>query len=194
MKTIKTKKIQIVLVVMIVGCMLTACEKGGYKVPDEKNADAVYTCTDDNMFGLEKVVVFPDKIITVFDKKASDNSKFGGLERGINSKNNISYVNLSNLSEYKTTESEIFVEKGKYVCITEFTYDEKNKVDPDKQIEITGVDVMERRITFNGGNLELYYSQAGGECSDDYWQEYDSETDAWSEIDYELVSWPFYEE
>ena len=55
----------------------TSCE---YKVENEDKAVKVYTCPADNMYGLEKIVVFEDGITMVFDKSICDKSKYAEFD------------------------------------------------------------------------------------------------------------------
>ncbi len=59
--------------------MLVLSSCGTYKADGEEQAVRTYTCPAGNMFGLEKAVVFEDRVIAVFDKKISDDSKYGSM-------------------------------------------------------------------------------------------------------------------
>jgi hypothetical protein len=69
---------------------------------------------------------------------------------------------------------------------------EANKFDPNEDIEVIGFSVLGREVTFNDGDIKLFYSIAGGECFDDYWQEYSDSTGKWGEIQHETVEWPLW--
>ena len=190
----ETKRLLFFVLIVFNVCMLMACGKSDYKVENEQNAQTVYTCSNDNMLGLEKVVVFQDRVIAVFDKDKCDNSQFGGLEGGVGSDKKNTSVKLTNLMKYKTKKSTIIIDGNKYIATTEFEYEDEDKVDPDADVEVEGVYVMERSIEFNNGNIRLFCSIPGGDCFDDYWQDYDKSSNKWGEIGHELVGWPLIEE
>ena len=174
----------LLLVIMCV-CMFSGCT---YKVKNEDKALNVYTCSSDNQFGLEKVVVFEDRVIAVFDKKTCTIDL-----RELDYAKVPSSVHLTNLHVYKANADKdncISEEFGKLVVTTVFEYDEADKFDPDKDVEVVGLRVLGREITFNDGNFRLFYSEMGGECEMDYWQDYDKENDRWSKVDSELILFP----
>lgn len=178
----------VTLISLIFILALSAC--GEDKVDGEEQAVRIYTCPAENMFGLEKVVVFEDRVTAVFDKGISDKSEYISLSYN-QEKNEISAgANLSNLSQYRNPLSTIEEKDGKYIVTMVFEYDEDNKFDPDKDIEVTGFNVLGGSVDFNDGNLKLLYSIQGGECFDDFWQDYSDNTGKWGEIQHETVCWP----
>ena len=54
------KKFLCLMIMTILLFTMTSC--GSYVVEGEENALAVYTCSSDNMCGLEKVVIFENKV------------------------------------------------------------------------------------------------------------------------------------
>ena len=184
----------ITLISLVCIFALSACGgdkvDGAYKVDGEEQAVRIYTCPADNMFGLEKAVVFEDRVIAVFDKGIIDKSEYISLSYD-QEKNEISAAaDLSNLSQYRNPLSTIEEKDGKYIVTMMFEYDEDNKIDPDKNIEVTGFNVLGGNVDFNDGNLKLLYSIQGGECFDDFWQDYSESTGKWGEIQHETVCWP----
>ena len=144
------------------------------------------------MFGFEKAVVFEDGVVAVFDKRISDGSEYGNMSYDQDREKFPADANCSNLSRYKISESRVEEKNGKYVVTMKFEYDEANKFDPNEDIEVIGFNVLGREVTFNDGDIKLYYSIAGGECFDDYWQEYSDSTGKWGEIQHETVEWPLW--
>lgn len=185
------KNISLIIMTVLILAMM-ACGKGGeYTVGNEKNAIAVYKCPSDNMFGLEKVVVFKDRIVTVFDKATNDKSQNGFCKSGLMTKDTHgTSAGLSNLSTYKTTESDLKVKDGKYISTVKFEYDTANKINPDKEVEIIGVEVCEQSISFSDAGISLFCIIWGGECSTDYSQKYDSATEKWGEIKEKFTLYP----
>ena len=172
---------------------LAACGTS-YKVDGEEDAIKIYTCPADNMFGLEKVVVFEDRVIAVFDKEISDDSEYGKLAYNSKTGTLSAGAALSNLSQYRTADNTLDVKDGKYIVTMCFEYDEAYKRDPEMGIDVTGFDVCGRSVSFNDGDLQLYYTIQGGECFDDYWQDYLKDKGVWGDVQHEKIVWPMLEE
>ena len=179
-------------IIMIIICvfMLTSCST--YRIDNEEQAVKTYTCAKNNMFGFEKAVVFEDGVVAVFDKRISDGSEYGNMLYDQDRVKLPASANYTNLSSSKISVSKIEEKSGKYFVTMKFEYDEDNKFDPNESIDIIGFNVLGRQITFNDGDIKLYYSIAGGECFDDYWQEYSDSTGKWGEIQHETVEWPLW--
>lgn len=141
-----------------------------------------YTCSNDNMFGLEKIYVYKDKVVAVFDKEKCDASAYGGIGNETYSFYPKSSVCMDNLSQYKTTQYTQELVDDKYVSTIMFEYQTENIVDTNKPIEVTGVDVYGREVDFNKGNIKLLYSFPGGDCIDETRQNYDQSTGKWDEV------------
>lgn len=179
------KRITVALLLLTIGiCMLSGCT---YKVKNEDKALNVYTCSSDNVFGLEKIVVFEDRVVTVLDK-----NKFSLIPEDYY-RGPISSAHLDNLRSYKSIiedESSIKTVSGKIVVTTVFGYDEKNIMDPDKDVVVTGISIQDSEITFNDGNLHLSYSEMGGECEMVHWQDYDLSTGTWKRVEETMYYYP----
>ena len=179
-KTMKRLWLGIVIVMSVI-CVFALSSCGTNKIKNEEQAVKTYTCPADNMFGLEKVAVFEDSMVAVFDKELSYDETRTKLP---------AYANLSNLSTSGTSGSNFEIKNGKTFVTITFKYDEANKLDPDKDIEVTGFSVLGMQVTLNDGDIELYYSVEGGECFDDYYQTYSQSSGKWRETEHELVLWP----
>ena len=162
---------------------LTACGTS-YKVEGEEDAIKIYTCPADNMFGLEKVVVFEDRVIAVFDKEISDDSEWGDMTY------NEKYITypanpiLSNVSKSVTTISTIEETDDKYIVTMGFEYDETNKIIPEEPVEVIGFSVLSRHVDFNGDDLKLSYTDVGCDCFEDYWQDYSARKHKFGKIEH----------
>ncbi len=172
-------------------CVVTACSAGEYKVQNEENAIVVYECSDNNMLGLEKTVVFEDKVFIIFDKKINDRYKYGHLanvlDHGIDRA--FGYVSLSNVSGSCTGVDSIDIVDGRYVVTLSYSY-EKYIVDPNEPCEVVGAGVSDADIRFNNGDLELSYSLSGGECEEVFVQTYNKKTAKWSAVEKEQYLFP----
>ena len=172
--------------------VITSC--GTNIINNEEQGIKTYTCPNDNMFGFEKAVVFEDGVVAVFDKGICDSSDFGGMSYDKDRVKFPAYADYTNLSKSRISESFIEEKKGKYVATMKFEYDEADKFDPDEDINITGFVVLGKQVTFNEGDIELFYTIEGGECFDDYRQVYSQSSGKWRDIKNELVAWPLYSE
>ena len=170
--------------IIICICAFTGCPY----IKGEADANAVYTCSKDNMFGLEKVVVMDDSVVVVFDMWTSDNSKYGRLEDEDNEEIYPLNVYLEDSENTHDVTRTVKAEFGKIIV----TFNIKD-VEADESLKITGVNIQGRVISFNDGNLSLYYKQWGGECSNDYYQDYDQDAKCWSEIREEFILYPMSE-
>ena len=182
---------KIITLIMLI-CIFTLSACSTYSVEGEYRSVRKYLCPADNMFGFEKAVVFEDGVVAVFDKEISDRSEYGNMSYDQDREKFPAYADYTNLSLSKISESRVEEKNGKYVVTMKFEYDEANKFDPNEDIEVIGFSVLGREVTFNDGDIILYYSIAGGECFDDYWQEYSDSTGKWGEIQHETVEWPLW--
>ena len=105
-----------------------------YIVDNEENAQKIINCSHRNLFGIEKVVMFEDKLVAVFDKNTHD--KTGGFLGGGTKAVETMWLSFNNLSaieaDYSVTE-----DGEKYILEASCTYDESNLVDPDREVKIT---------------------------------------------------------
>ncbi len=190
------RNLNILISILSIICVvvLSACGKDNtYKVDGEEEAIRIYSCPVDNMFGLEKVVVFEDRVIAVFDKEISDDSEYGKIAYNERKGYLPAGARLSNLSTYKGGESTLEEKDGKYIVTVGFEYDEANKIDSNKEIEITGFAVCGRNIYFNDGDLQLLYTFEGGDCFEDFCQDYSGDEGEWGEIQYKCIDSPMLE-
>lgn len=143
------------------------------------------------MCGLEKIVIFENKVVTVFNKRINDKSEYGDCSYGVEGKWPYSVsVKLSNLSGYPSKESSIEVKNGKYIATTIFEYDDAKRIDPDKDVMVEKIFVGEQSIVYSVEGINLHFTIEGGECSNEFDQNYDFSTNKWSEVDTELILFP----
>jgi len=157
-----------------------------YRVKNEGKAEHVYTCPTDNMFGLEKVVVFSDGMVLVFDKKASDSS------------DRVDFENCPKSDEYYGTpvamhderHSEIhvrssFVETGGKYVASAFFYSEADGED----VVIGGMDLFGKEINVKDGKIVLSYDDFES-VTDGYLvisQSFDVSAGEWGEIEDDFI-------
>ena len=179
-----------IVIILSFMCVIVLSSCGTYRVENEDQSVKTYTCPNDNMFGLEKVVVFENSVVAVFDKDICDRSEYGSMSYDEERVKYPAAANYTNVSVSRITKSTIDIKNGKYIVSMMFEYDEADKFNPDKEIEITGFNVLGMIVTFNDGDIELLYTIEGGESFDDYRQVYSQSSGEWGNIEHELISWP----
>ena len=185
------RKITALLMVFVTLFAFTSCT---YTVKDEDKAVQVYTCPSNNMFGLEKIVVFEDGITMVFDKLKCDMSKHIDLKK-IEPGDDLygAYLDLHEYLYYyyePRTKNSFLVKRGKYVA-SAFYYDDEVKAEFEEEgFVIGGMDICGKHIDFKDGIITLSYEDRE-DIYDAYWlikQQFDPSTGKWGEIKKETVS------
>lgn len=67
------------VLVMTLILFLAGCSAPPITIEGEENAKAVYTCSPDNMFGLERIVIFQTETVVVFDMQKCDLKGYGSF-------------------------------------------------------------------------------------------------------------------
>ncbi|MBQ1738702.1 MAG: hypothetical protein II108_00515, partial [Clostridiales bacterium] len=57
-----------IALIMALIASLSGCAAPPIVIDGEEKAKAVYTCSPDNMYGLERIVIFKYEVVIVFDK------------------------------------------------------------------------------------------------------------------------------
>ena len=155
-----------------------------YTVDDEDKAQKVITCSHRNLFGIEKVVLFEDRVAAVFDKNTCD--KCGCfIGQGNDAIQNIwfSFNNLSGIeAQFNITE-----DQGKYILDAACQYEESDLIDPNREVKITGFGIkgMKEYMTVDilAGDLEINFSE---ENHDTHTMYYDASEKTWSDVTTEI--------
>ena len=183
-KGVLMRKAFAVIMVFVTLISFTGCS---YRVKNEENAKAIYTCPSGNMYGLEKAVIFEDGMVLVFDKMASDSSKYSYFDTCEKGGGFYGYpVKLYDNGHELYVESYFEESWGKYVA-TAFVDTEREGTD----FTITAMQVFYKKIEINDGDFILSY-QDDENLSDAYKlikQQYDSESGEWEKVDKETISW-----
>lgn len=158
-----------------------------YRVKNEGKAEHVYTCPADNMFGLEKAVLFSDGMVLVFDKKASDLSTHVDFENC--PKSDEFYGTPVALHDERHSEIHVrssFVEtSGKYVA-SAFFYSEEDGED----VVIGGMDLFGNEINVKDGKIVLSYDDFES-VTDGYMvisQSFDISAGEWGNVQSDFVN------
>ncbi len=150
----------------------------GYTVDNEEQAQRIITCSSGNLAGLEKIVLFEDRVVAVFDKAV--NNKNGGFP----GKGKIEYMwfSFNNLSpvepQYKITK-----DSGKYILDASCLYEASDLIDPACEVKITGLFIKGKNRSLN---IEIYADDLEisvyEDNHDSHTQYYDASAETWSEV------------
>ena len=181
------KKIFAVVLLLVTAFALSAC--GSYPVEGEKNAIDVYTCSDKNMLGLEKLVVFEDHIVLVFDRKAPKVGYELDIDQIMRSKNINTSLSITGVNNYNVTSkydgsAEIFI-----VTIYVSGPDGDTKViSPVQGRSISQIGIEDYFIAINSGNLKISRYDATAEGRVLHYQDYNQVSKKWSKINQQSAS------
>ena len=151
-----------------------------YIVDNEDKAQKVITCSHRNLFGIEKVVLFNDRAVAVFDKNTCD--KCGCfIGQGNDAIHHIwlSFNNLSGIeAQFNITE-----DQGKYILDAACQYEESDLIDPNREVKITGFGIKGGKeymtVDILAGDLEINFSE---ENHDTHTMYYDASEKTWSDV------------
>lgn len=151
-----------------------------YIVDNEDKAQKVITCSHRNLFGIEKVVLFEDRAVAVFDKNTCD--KCGCfIGQGNDAIQNI-WFSFNNLSGIEA-QFNISEDQGKYILDAACQYEESDLIDPNREVKITGFGIkgMKEYMTVDilAGDLEINFSE---ENHDTHTMYYDASEKTWSDV------------
>ena len=143
-----------------------------------------YQCSPDNMFGLVDVLIYEDRIVTVFEKDAFDSPQLENIDYYVShpekSHGGGRYIR-ENLYTWKADNSMSTIICGDYrICSVSTEYLEYEAADPEKPTPVIGVGILGRCIYFNDGDLELYYTAAWvDDATEIHTQKYRSSNGQW---------------
>ena len=151
-----------------------------YIIGNEDKAQKVITCSHRNLFGIEKIVLFEDRAVAVFDKNTCD--KCGCfIGQGNDAIQNI-WFSFNNLSGIEA-QFNISEDQGKYILDAACQYEESDLIDPNREVKITGFGIkgMKEYMTVDilAGDLEINFSE---ENHDTHTMYYDASEKTWSEV------------
>ena len=125
---------------------------------NESAAQEVIECPNDNMIGLEKIVIFEDHVVVVLDKQICDDLKYDEnewvgnannytLERYLDEEDPKFSVHITNYRSNYSSSIEVI--NDKYVATVAFDKIDFKMEDPDKAIKIRGVRIGDFEIEFD---------------------------------------------
>lgn len=155
-----------------------------YTVDNEDKAQKVITCSHRNLFGIEKVVLFGDRVVAVFDKNTCD--KCGCFIGQGNDAIQYIWVSFNNLSGIEA-QFNITEDQGKYILDAACQYEESDLIDPNREVKITGFGIKGVKesiyVDILADDLEIGFSE---ENRDTHKMYYDVSENTWSEVTTEL--------
>ena len=181
---IRVKLFSMVLVMTLI-LFLAGCSKPPITIDGEENAQAVYACSPDNMFGLERIVIFQTEVVVVFDMAKCDMNGYGGSLSKATNENIDVYVSMDNADGIWNISNKIETREGKYI-VTKHCY-EARKYDPDKDVTVESITVNGKSVFINDGSFHLIYMKNVDDDSyETYSQIYDSENGTWGKIEHSV--------
>lgn len=151
-----------------------------YTVDNEDKAQKVITCSHRNLFGIEKVVLFEDRVAAVFNKNTCD--KCGCFIGQGNDAIQYIWVSFNNLSGIEA-QFNITEDQGKYILDAACQYEESDLIDPNREVKITGFGIKGVKesiyVDILAGDLEIGFSE---ENHDTHKMYYDASEETWSEV------------
>lgn len=165
---------------------------------NESAAHEVIECPNDNMIGLEKIVIFEDHVVVVLDKQICDDleydeNKWVGnannytLERYLDEEDPKFRVHFTNYRS--TSSSSIEVINDKYVATIAFGKIDFRLENSDEGFKIYGVRVGDFEIDFDEEKIELEYTATGCDIMCFYTQVYDRSAKTWGSVDERVVGY-----
>lgn len=185
----------VLLTVMLFG--FAGCNrKTEFEVENEDNALCVYSCPVDNLFGLEKVVIFEDSAAAVFNKKVCDSKNYlKYIDKYIDEEDyhygfSVQVDNyFTGMLVFESAESNMIykssvrITDGRYVVTESFNDDERRKIDPEKEFKITGLNVAQQSIVINDGDFKLSVTEINDSGKKRViTQSFDASKEKWSKI------------
>lgn len=151
-----------------------------YIIGNEDKAQKVITCSHRNLFGIEKIVLFEDRVAAVFDKNTCD--KCGCFIGQGNDAIQYIWVSFNNLSGIEA-QFNISEDQGKYILDAACQYEESDLIDPNREVKITGFGINGVKESIYAdilaGDLEINFSE---ENHDTHTMYYDASEKTWSEV------------
>ena len=151
-----------------------------YTVDNEDQAQKIINCSHRNLFGLEKLVLFEDRLVAVFDKDTCDNAGcFIGQGNEAIEYIWFSYNNLSSIQP----EFDVTQDKAKYILDASCHYEHSDLIDPTREVKITSLYVKGKCESLNidicANDLEISFYE---ENYDSHKMYYDASEKSWSDV------------
>jgi len=131
-----------------------------YFIEDEDNALEVFACSNKNRIGIERIVLFENRVVMVFDKAVCEEVDFrvDTFEYEYTPQAKISLNNVTKCEDLSTD----IEEKGGKVIVTHFFqylqwFEKDRKLDRNKSISIELIEIGRADIWTNNGNMVITF-------------------------------------
>ena len=169
----------VAIIAMLVS--LAGCDNSNIKIEGEEGPCDIYTYPSNNIFGLEKIVLFDGYAVGVFDVKKSD-AGYVPIKELYKAGERRFIVSLENLKKSKIADGSIEKVKGKYIITARGTYDEADKLDSSLPVRATGMHFGNGTIICDENQTKLQYTLVDSEYTEIVTQEYSVDTGKWGKV------------
>ncbi|MBR6254049.1 MAG: hypothetical protein IKR22_01315 [Clostridiales bacterium] len=191
------KRVFAFLLVAVSLITLVGCKKTKKLIENEADAKEVIECPKENMFGLEKIALFEDRAVAVFDEKLCEGFEYDendldtfSLKGYLDEEEPGFHLTVENMVNIWPEEdkSSIELKDGHYIVTIIFPNKESYKEDPDEDFEILGLHISGMTIWITEETVELRYTARGYDIMWYYTQEFDRAKGKWEKVDEDEVS------
>lgn len=175
------KKLIAMITMLMLLSLMAGCKSTDIKVEGEDGPCDIYTYPKDNMFGLEKIVLFEDHAVAVFDAKTCDEG-YVPLKELYEKKETRFVLLLDNVSKSKIEDGSLIKLNDKYVLTAAESYDEADIVDKSISVKAKGLNFGNGKIVCDDDKTHLEYMLVDSEYTDIATQDYSVDTGKWGEI------------
>lgn len=173
------RKVLSVVLIFIMAISFAACDSS-YAVEGEKNAIKIYKCSNKNILGLQKIVIFDDHVVAVYDRKAPRSEYSINIDNIIQKQNLSASATLTGNSDYQCTSkyetnAEVFVVT---LYLSSSSGDSK-VIKPEQGSDVSYITIENYSVSMNGGYLKISFKDHAGTLR---YQDYSPVTTNWSGV------------
>ena len=187
------KRIVALMMAIISLAAIGGCKKKSEPlIENEKDAKEIIECSKENMFGLEKIAIFEDRAVAVFDEKICEDFEYDekgrddfSLKDYLGEEDPAFTIYVLNMKDIWPEEdkSSIELKDGHYVVTVIFPNKESYKENPDEDFEIWALDIGGMEITFDEKSVELEYIARSYDIMWYYKQVFSRTKGTWDHVD-----------
>ena len=192
------KRVVAIMLATVSLAAFAGCRKSEITIENEENAKEVIECSNENMFGLEKIVIFEDRAVAVFEEKICDGFEYDekdgndlSLKKYLDDDDPGFRLYVSNMVDIwpEKDEGRIELKNGHYIVTIIFPNKESYKQDPNEDFVIRSLYIGGINIDFDADSIQLRYVARGCDIMWFYTQEFDREKGQWTHVDEEEVTY-----
>ena len=191
------KRIVALMMAIISLAAIGGCKKKSEPlIENEMDAKEIIECSKENMFGLEKIAIFEDRAVAVFDEKICEDFEYDekgrddfSLKDYLGEEDPPFRIYVSNMKDIWPEEdkSSIELKDGHYVVTVIFPNKESYKENPDEDFEIWALDIGGMEIEIDTKSIELEYIARSYDIMWYYKQVFNRTKGTWDHVDEEEV-------